>query len=140
MEYRIAFPTKARPRSCPVEGCSGQAVTQTDMRIHFWNRHILDTVLILDEGNLSHITCPLCDMMFPWRSLNRQHQHKSQCKKGAERKRSWLTSYEERSVTSRSFSSYGSPLEMVTSYRYLWRLISAVDDDWPAVIWNLVKV
>ena len=35
--YRMAFPAKAGPRPCPVEGCSGRASTQTAMRVHFWN-------------------------------------------------------------------------------------------------------
>ena len=29
-----------------------------------------DTVVILEEGNLSHPRYPLCDMLVPWRSLN----------------------------------------------------------------------
>ena len=35
---------------------------------------------------------------------------------------------EEREVTARAFSAYGSPLEMVTSFKYLGRVISATDD------------
>ena len=52
--YRMAFPEKAGPRPCPVEGCSGQVSTQTTIRVHFWHRHVRDTVVILEEGNLSH--------------------------------------------------------------------------------------
>ena len=44
---------------------------------------------------------------------------------------------EGRSVTSREFSAYGHPLEMVTSFRYLGRVILAEDDEWPAVVRNL---
>ena len=32
------------------------------------------------------------------------------------------------------FSSYGRPLEMVTSFKYLGRVISEADDDWTAVV------
>ena len=46
---------------------------------------------------------------------------------------------EERAVTSRAFSAYGRPLEMVTSFRYPGRVISAADDDWLAVVQNLAK-
>ena len=49
---RMAFPTNAVPRPCPVEGCSGRAATRTAMRVHFWHRHVWDTVVILEEGNL----------------------------------------------------------------------------------------
>ena len=59
--------------------------------------------------------------------------------KGVECKRRQLASEEERAVNSRAFSPYGRPLEMITSLRYLRRVILAADDDWPAVIWNLIK-
>ena len=46
---------------------------------------------------------------------------------------------EEREVTDRAFSAYGSPLEMVTYFRYLVQVISAVDDGWPGVVRNLSR-
>ena len=52
--YRMEFPTKAGPRSCPVEGCSGQAATRMAMQVHFWHHNVRDTVVILDEGNITH--------------------------------------------------------------------------------------
>ena len=42
-------------------------------------------------------------------------------------------------VTSRVFSTYGCPLKMVLSFKYLGRVISAVEDDWPEVIQKLAK-
>ena len=48
-----------------------------------------------------------------------------------------LAAEEERVFTSREFSAYGSPLKMVTSFRYLGRAILAAEDDWPAVVRNL---
>ena len=41
---------------------------------------------------------------------------------------------EEREVTARAFGAYGSPLEMVTSFKYLGRVISEADGDGPAVV------
>ena len=38
------------------------------------------------------------------------------------------------------FISYGIPLEIVTSFRYLGRVILEADDDWPAVVRNLENV
>ena len=52
--YRMEIPKKAGPRHCPVEGCSGQAAMRTSMRMHFWNRQVWDTVVILEYGNLPH--------------------------------------------------------------------------------------
>ena len=38
-----------------------------------------------------------------------------------------------------AFSACGCPLDVVTSFRYLGRLILAADDKRPAVVQNLVK-
>ena len=48
-------------------------------------------------------------------------------------------SEDNRAVTSRAFSSYERPFEMVTSFRYLRRVISLAHDNWPAVVWNMEK-
>ena len=37
-------------------------------------------------------------------------------------------------VTARGFSAYGRPLDMVTSFKYLGRVISSAEDNWPAVV------
>ena len=71
--YRMAFLTKGGPRSCPVEGCPGQAGTRTAMCMHFCNRHVRDIVIILEEGNLPHPRCSRCEMLVPWRALNGRH-------------------------------------------------------------------
>ena len=46
---------------------------------------------------------------------------------------------EEREVTARAFSTYGCPLDMVTSLKYLGRVILATDNDCPAVVSNLYR-
>ena len=56
--YRMAFPTKGGPRSCPAEGCPGRAGTRTATRMNFFNRHVRDILIILEEGNLPHPQCP----------------------------------------------------------------------------------
>ena len=45
--YRVFFLTRSGLRHCPVEECSGQSVMRTAMRLHFWHRHVWDTVVIL---------------------------------------------------------------------------------------------
>ena len=50
-----------------------------------------------------------------------------------------MTEEEERAITSRAFSAYGHPLEMVTSFQYLRRVILAADNYWLAVVQNLEK-
>ena len=43
------------------------------MKVHFWHRNVRDIVVILEEGNLPHPRCPLCDMMVPWKAMNGTH-------------------------------------------------------------------
>ena len=59
------------------------------------------------------------------------------CNWAVERKIWKLVAEEERNFTARYFSTYGCPLDMVTSFRYLGRVILAADDDWPVVVRNL---
>ena len=47
---------------------------------------------------------------------------------------------EERGVTARGFSFYWRPLDMVIYFKYLGWVVSATDDNWPAVVSNLVQV
>ena len=129
--YKMVFPTRAGPRPCPVKGYSGQALTRKAMRVHFWHRHIKDTVVILEEGNLHHQRCPLCDILVPCRALNGTHRLTEKYTWGAEQRRQRLAAEEEREVTARAFSAYGIPLEMVTSFKYLGRVIYATDDKCP---------
>ena len=94
--YRMVFPEKSGPRPCPVEGCSGQALTGTAMRMHFWNWHVRDTGAILEGENLPHPWCPMCDMLLPCKARNGTHRHIAQFNRGAEWKRRRLAVEEER--------------------------------------------
>ena len=109
------------------------------MRVHFLHRHVLVTVVIFEKGNLPHPWCPRCNMLVPWHTLNGRHPATLQCNMGAERKRRRLAEEELRETTERAFQDYREPLENVTAFRYLGRMMKAVDDDWPAVVFNLQK-
>ena len=52
--YWMSFPAKGGPQTCPVEGCLGIVVTRIVMGVHFVHRHVLDTVVMLEEGNSPH--------------------------------------------------------------------------------------
>ena len=69
MTYRMSFPARAGPRTCAVEGCSGRSSTWTAMKVHFWHCNVRYTVVNLEEGNLPHPRCPLCDMLVPLKAL-----------------------------------------------------------------------
>ena len=122
-----------------MEGCPGRAGTRTAMRVHFWRRHVRDIVIILEEGNLPHPKCSRCDMLVPWRSLNGKHNSTEMCRSGAERKRRRLAETEMQENTEMDFEAYGKQLEAMPSFKYLGRILTAADDDWPAVAGNLGK-
>ena len=46
---------------------------------------------------------------------------------------------ELREITERVFEAYGKPLEVVPSFKYLGRIMTAGDNDWQVVTGNLVK-
>ena len=47
--YRISFLAKGGPQKCPVAGCPSRVATRTAMQVHFVHRHVLETVVILEE-------------------------------------------------------------------------------------------
>ena len=57
LTYRIAFLAKGGLRSCLMEGCPGRLATRTAMQVHFFHRHVLDTVVIIEEGTPPHPRC-----------------------------------------------------------------------------------
>ena len=109
------------------------------MQVHFMHRHVHDTVVMLEEVNLPLPWCPQCDLHVSRKALNERHLGTLQCQKGAERKRRRLTETETRKNTERAFHAYGKPTAAVSEFRYLRRLLTATDDDWPAVAGNIRK-
>ena len=77
------------------------------MRVHFWRRHVWDTIIISEEGNLPHPRCKNCNMFVPWWALNSRHKSTMMCKRGAERKRRRLAEAEIRESTEMAFEIYG---------------------------------
>ena len=61
------------------------------------------------------------------------------CKSGEERKRRRLSETEIRESTEIDFESYGNKLKTVSSFKYLGRILTVGDDDWPSVAGNLGK-
>ena len=68
-----------------------------------------------------------------------RHLGTAQCKKGAERKRRRLAETETQENSEREFHAYGKPMEAVSEFQSLGRLLTATDDDWPAVAGNIRK-
>ena len=122
-----------------MEGCLVRAGTRTEMRMHFCNWHVRDIVIILEERNLPHPRCSQCNMLVLWRALNGRHHVTAMCRKWAERNRRWMAEADLRDSTERAFEAYGKPLQTVTTFKYLGRVLTAGNDKWPAVAGNLVK-
>ena len=99
------------------------------MRVHFVHRHIQDIVVMLEKGNFPHPRCARCDMQVPWKALNGCHLGTAQCAKGAERKRRQLAETKTRENSERAFKAYGEPMDAVSEFRYLGRLLTETDDN-----------
>ena len=103
------------------------------------HRHVHDTVVMLEEGNLPLPRCPRCDLQVYGKALNGRHLGTIQCRKGTEQNRRRLAETEMRENSERVFHTYGKPMEAVSEFCYLGRLLTATDDDWPAVARNIRK-
>ena len=103
------------------------------------HRHVHDTVVILEEGNLPLPWCPRCDLQVSRRALNGRHLETNQCKKGAKRKQRRLAAAEVKTTSEKAFHAYRDKMRAVTEFRYLRRVMTNTDDDWPAVAGNLRK-
>ena len=99
------------------------------MQVNFVQRHVQDTVVMLEEGHFPHPRCDRCDMQVPRKALNRRHLGTVQCAKGVERKQRRLDKTETRENLERAFSAYGQLMEAVTEFRYLRRLLTETDND-----------
>ena len=71
--YRISFLAKGGPRKCSVAGCLGRVATRTLMQVHFVHHNVLDTMVIMEEGNSPHPRCTRNNMLVPRRALNGWH-------------------------------------------------------------------
>ena len=109
------------------------------MPVHFVHRHVHDTVVMLEEGNLPLPRCPQWDLRVSRKALNGRHLGTSQCRTGTERKRIRLAEAEIRENSERAFHAYGKQMKAVTEFRYLGRLLTATYDDWPEVAGNIRK-
>ena len=117
--YKMSFPSKGGPRRCPVTGCPGGLATRTAMRVHFVHRHVHNTVVMLEEGNLPR--CPRCDLQVTRKTLNGRHLGTLQCKTGAERTQRRLAETETRENLGRAFYAYRKLMEAVSEFRDLPR-------------------
>ena len=83
--------------------------------------------MILEEGNPPYSSGPNCDMFVLYKSLNIQHLTTAFFRRGQETKWRCLAEEEAEFAT----TVYGILFAPVTSFKYLGRVISAENNDWP---------
>ena len=103
------------------------------MLVHFLHLHVWGTVVILDKGNLPHPWSPQCNILVPWYDLNRRHLATAQWDRGAERNIRRLAEKELWEISERAFQAYGDTLDNVAVFKYMGKVITAGDEDWPVV-------
>ena len=84
------------------------------MRVHFLHWNVLETVVIMEEGNLPYPRCTQCDMMVPRRALISRHPVIAQCARGEERKKRRLEEAELRESSKRALEAYGCTVGRVS--------------------------
>ena len=87
--------------------------------MHFLHCHVRDTMLILEEVNLTHPQCLHWDMLVPWVELSGCLTNTDHCTKGAEQKRYSLAAEVIQVSMGRDFQAYGRPLNLESSLKYL---------------------
>ena len=75
------------------------------MQVHLLHQNVLDTVVIMEEGNSPHPRCARCDMLVPRQALNGRHPATAQCAMGAKRKRQQLAEAETRERLEQDFEA-----------------------------------
>ena len=78
-------------------------------------------------------------MFVPWRALNGRHKNTEMFRCGADKKRRRLAEAEVRYSAEMAFEVYGEQLHTLPRFKYLGRILTEGDDNWPAVVGNLVK-
>ena len=96
-------------------------------------------MVILEEGNLFLPRFPCCELKVSRKALNGHHLETSQCRTGTERKRRRLAEAELEITLEKAFHAYGTTMRAVTEFKYLGRVLTNTDDDWPAVASNIRK-
>jgi exonuclease III len=137
MKYQVSFPLYCQSIACPAQDCPGTATTRGNLRRHFMFKHPMDDIVIEEEGPLPR--CANCAMFIPYSVLASRHTHTWQCKQGTELKHKRSITMEAQRALQQKFTVSDTPIERVTTFKYLGRQTASCDDDWPALCLNLNK-
>jgi hypothetical protein len=135
--YTISMPEYKQHGQCPIPGCATMIKDRYGMRRHFLFRHYYDTIIILEEGQLQR--CDNCGMFCTLVALAGKHRESAICREGAKRNKRKIMNLKCIRALRRTFTIRDQPIETVTTFRYLGRILTSSDSDWAAARSNLTK-
>lgn len=120
---------------CPVKVCPAIIKTAGEMRKHFRNRHLKDTIIIEEEGLLPQCTkCGLFQSI-----VGEKHQKSADCKRFTAIKEKRLKAEVQKAAAQFVFTVNGIPIKHPKEFKYLGRIMEENDDDQAAINRNLQK-
>jgi exonuclease III len=127
-EYFVCM-TQEFGTPCPVEGCPAKPVKHQQMCLHFRAKHIRDTIIINGERLPRCVKCGLFQ-----KNVGPAHQTSVGCKKATKvREGREADEIHKKTVAETVFTVEGIPIETVTDFKYLGRVVNNSDGDGPTV-------
>ena len=140
--YSINIPTRHNDDvQCPVVGCRYQVAAnckakRLGMRRHFRQRHIMDTIVIEEEGQLPQ--CRWCGL-FGRNVLNESHTESNDCSDFSVKRKRFYRAIRQESAKDVEFNVGGQVLKKSRQFRYLGRILDDEDDDNHAALRQLAR-
>lgn len=137
--YNISWPVGQGATPCPAPSCRYIAKKENLLRRHFATQHPGDSFRNRSDVRFN-APCVRCGMQVTPNNCARGHLTSQLCTQlhhQRERARRLRAAQEAQSST--VFSALGVELEAVHEFRYLGRVLSDEDSDWPALQRNLTR-
>ena len=128
--YELSFPANQAACSCPVIECPYTASRRCDLYNHFANRHMDDTICILEDGILPQ--CVSCGR-YGVKMLSEKHIASKECTDRSERLTKFRALKSRTNLNNVTFRINGVAIERVRSFKYLGRMVSERDCDHEAI-------
>ncbi len=132
--YRVSMADGNKAEQlCPVEGCDYAGKSRFEMRRHFRSRHLKDTIIVEEEGQLPR--CGKCGIF--QKSVGLKHQASVDCKRYTESRERRADVKVQKVANEVVFMINERPIKCVKEFKYLGRILDNKDDDRPAINRNL---
>ena len=132
VHYDVSFPANQVACQCPVPECPYTASRRRpDLYSHFANRHMGDTICILEDGILPQ--CVSCGRVGTFLMLTEKHIASVECTVRSERLTKFRALKSRARLNNVTFQVNGVAIERVRSFKYLGRMISDKDCDQVAI-------